>query len=129
MTMNSPELLPGTGARVLLVDDHAAIRLGMRMVVESDAGFTVVGEAENGAVTLAMARALRPDIVLMDLRMPVLDGVAATEQIVARDCLGSWRSPPLTTMNTSSGHCEPGLRVFCSRRQRRRASLALCIRS
>lgn len=96
MTMNSPELLPGTGARVLLVDDHAAIRLGMRMVVESDAGFTVVGEAENGAVALAMARALRPDIVLMDLRMPVLDGVAATEQIVAQ---GLSRVMALTTFD------------------------------
>ncbi|MFF5793428.1 response regulator [Paeniglutamicibacter sp. NPDC012692] len=71
-------------ARVLLVDDHAAIRLGMRMVVESAPGFEVVGEAENGAVAVAMASALRPDIVLMDLRMPILDGVAATRQITER---------------------------------------------
>lgn len=83
MTCDDPGQEPGTAVRVLLVDDHAAIRMGMRMVVESDAGFTVVGEAENGAVAVSMAKALRPDIVLMDLRMPVLDGVAATEQIVA----------------------------------------------
>ncbi len=84
MTLGTPEHTAGGPTRVLLVDDHAAIRLGMRMVVESDTGFLVVGEAENGAVAVGMARALRPDIVLMDLRMPVLDGVAATEQIVAQ---------------------------------------------
>lgn len=68
---------------VLLVDDHSAIRLGMRMVVESADGFKVVGEADNGSTAVAMARALRPQIVLMDLRMPVMDGVAATEKITA----------------------------------------------
>ncbi|OIH82336.1 DNA-binding response regulator [Arthrobacter sp. UCD-GKA] len=55
----------------------------MRMVVESAPGFTVVGEAGNGATAVSMARALRPDVVLMDLRMPVMDGVAATGRIVA----------------------------------------------
>ena len=68
---------------VLLVDDHAAIRLGMRMVVESADGFSVVGEADNGSTAVAMARALRPQIVLMDLRMPVMDGVEATKKITA----------------------------------------------
>lgn len=67
--------------RVLVVDDHAAIRMGMRMVMESSTGFTVVGEAENGATAITMARALETDIVLMDLRMPVMDGVTATAQI------------------------------------------------
>ncbi|RAX50212.1 DNA-binding response regulator [Arthrobacter sp. AQ5-05] len=67
----------------MLADDHAAVRLGMRMVVESAPGFTVVGEAENGATAISMARAQRPDLVLMDLRMPVMDGVAATGRIVA----------------------------------------------
>ncbi|MGL3806339.1 response regulator [Paeniglutamicibacter sp. R2-26] len=71
-------------AGVLLVDDHAAIRMGLRMVIESAPGFTVLGEAENGAAAVAMAAALRPDIVLMDLRMPVLDGVEATRQISGR---------------------------------------------
>ncbi|MER1996957.1 MAG: response regulator transcription factor [Arthrobacter sp.] len=69
--------------RVLLADDHAAIRLGMRMVLETEPGFEVVGEAADGATAVRMARALGPNVVLMDLRMPVVDGVQATEQIAA----------------------------------------------
>lgn len=71
-----------SGIKVLVADDHAAIRLGMRMVLETQPGLTVVGEAADGALAVAMARALRPDVVLMDLRMPVVDGIAATRQIV-----------------------------------------------
>ncbi|WP_372699978.1 response regulator [Arthrobacter sp. JSM 101049] len=66
---------------VLLADDHAAIRVGMRMVIETQPGLTVVGEAADGARAVEMARALRPDVVLMDLRMPVVDGIRATGQI------------------------------------------------
>ncbi|WP_312178834.1 response regulator transcription factor [Arthrobacter sp.] len=69
--------------RVLLADDHAAIRLGMRMVIEVEPGFEVVGEAGDGATAVSMARALQPDVVLMDLRMPVMDGVEATGTIIA----------------------------------------------
>lgn len=67
---------------VLIADDHAAIRLGMRMVVDTSAYMEVVGEAGDGATALAMARALRPDVVLMDLRMPIMDGIEATAIIV-----------------------------------------------
>ena len=70
-----------TDITVLLADDHAAIRLGMRMVLETEPGFQVVGEAADGATAVSMARALRPDVVLMDLRMPVVDGI--TVQLVA----------------------------------------------
>lgn len=69
--------------KVLLADDHAAIRLGIRMVLEGGAEFEVVGEAGDGSTAVAMARALRPDIVLMDLRMPVMDGIEATRAIVS----------------------------------------------
>ena len=68
---------------VLLADDHAAIRLGMRMVVDTAPDMEVVGEAGDGALAVSMAATLRPDVVLMDLRMPVMDGVEATRQICA----------------------------------------------
>ncbi|MGO2003310.1 response regulator [Arthrobacter rhombi] len=68
---------------VLLADDHAAIRLGMRMVLETQPGLRVVGEAADGVQAIRMARALRPDVVLMDLRMPVVDGIQATREIIA----------------------------------------------
>jgi DNA-binding NarL/FixJ family response regulator len=67
--------------RVLLADDHQILRDGVRRGLES-AGATVVGEADNGEEAVALATETNPDIVLMDLSMPVLDGVAATERIV-----------------------------------------------
>lgn len=84
---------------VLLADDHAAIRLGMRMVIETSPGLEVVGEASNGELAVSMAKALRPDVVLMDLRMPVLDGVAATAQITQE---GTSRVLVLTTFDHDS---------------------------
>ncbi|GAB2486140.1 response regulator transcription factor [Promicromonospora xylanilytica] len=68
--------------RVLLADDHAAIRAGLRMLLATADDIEVVGEAGDGAVAVANARALRPDVVLMDVRMPGTDGVTATRQIV-----------------------------------------------
>lgn len=66
--------------RVLIVDDQALMREGLRTVLEAK-GLDVVGEAANGLEAVEHARKLRPDVVLMDLRMPVLDGVAATRRI------------------------------------------------
>lgn len=68
--------------RVLLVDDHALVRAGLAALLENTADIDVVGEAENGARAVELARELRPDVVLMDLSMPVLDGVEATRALL-----------------------------------------------
>ncbi|MFO7538992.1 MAG: response regulator transcription factor [Chloroflexota bacterium] len=67
--------------KVLLVDDHAVVRQGLRMFLSLDAELDIVGEAGNGEEGLALARQLQPDVVLMDLLMPGLDGIAATAVI------------------------------------------------
>lgn len=67
--------------RVLIADDHRGFRASLRLLCEAGGGIEVVGEAGNGAEALELARSLEPDVILMDLRMPVLDGVEATEAI------------------------------------------------
>ncbi|SHG45998.1 response regulator [Geodermatophilus nigrescens] len=69
--------------RVLLADDHPAVRSGLRALLETGEGIEVVGEAADGAAAVGNARALRPDVVLMDLRMPGTDGIAATRAVVS----------------------------------------------
>ena len=69
--------------RVLLVDDQALVRAGFRMILGAEDDLCVVGEAEDGDDAVRLARSLRPDVVLMDIQMPRLDGVEATRQIVA----------------------------------------------
>src|SRR5829696_6020028 len=64
--------------RVLIVDDHGVVRRGLRMFLEDDPEIDIVGEARDGAEAVAQAQALKPDVVLMDLLMPVMDGIAAT---------------------------------------------------
>ena len=68
---------------VLIADDQALVRVGLRKILESETDLTVVGEAEDGQDAAFEARRLGPDVVLMDIRMPVLDGIEATRRIVS----------------------------------------------
>jgi DNA-binding NarL/FixJ family response regulator len=69
--------------RVLLADDQSLVRMGFRMILEAETDITVVGEAGDGAAAVSMAAALQPDVVLMDVRMPGVDGIDATAAITA----------------------------------------------
>jgi DNA-binding NarL/FixJ family response regulator len=68
---------------LLIADDQALVRVGLRKILESEPEMSVVGEAEDGEQAVAAARRLRPEVVLMDIRMPALDGIEATRRIIA----------------------------------------------
>jgi DNA-binding NarL/FixJ family response regulator len=88
-------------ARVLVADDHLLTRAGLRAVLSGDSEFELIGEASNGGEVLALSRSLRPDLVLMDVRMPDMDGVEAT-RAVKRAC-------PMTTVLILSMFEDPEL--------------------
>ncbi|SDK70595.1 response regulator [Nonomuraea jiangxiensis] len=71
--------------RVLIVDDHEVVRQGLRFVLEQEEGIEVAGESGDGAAALRAVRALRPDVVLLDLVMPVMDGLAVLERLRAEE--------------------------------------------
>lgn len=85
--------------RVALVDDQALFRAGVRMLIQSQADLEFAGEAANGREAVELATRERPDVILMDVRMPELDGVAATAQIVARNTGATPRVLVLTTFD------------------------------
>lgn len=74
--MNSP-------IRVLIVDDHASVRAALNATLEFEPDIDIVGEASDGSEAVQLAQQIRPDVILMDTRMPVMDGLEATRRIVA----------------------------------------------
>ncbi|MFB4308580.1 response regulator [Actinomadura sp. GTD37] len=83
--------------RVVVIDDQALIRVGVRTLLRGEPGAELVGEAADGRTGLDVVRARRPDVVLMDIRMPVLDGLAALREITADPALAAVRVVMLTT--------------------------------
>ena len=85
--------------RVLIVDDQALVRTGFRMILEAEEDIEVVGEAGDGVEAIAEARRLEPDVVLMDVRMPELDGIEATRRLLANGGGGDTKVVMLTTFD------------------------------
>jgi len=83
--------------RILIADDQELVRTGFRVVLDAEPDLEVIGEADDGLAAIEAAETLRPDVVLMDIRMPNLDGIEATRRIAARD--GSPRILILTTFD------------------------------
>jgi len=86
-----------TAIRVLLADDQDLVRAGLRLIIDRAPGLAVVGEASNGTEAVRLARETRADVVLMDIRMPGLDGLSATRRITAEDDLAGVKVLILTT--------------------------------
>ena len=99
--------------RVFLVDDQALVRAGLRMVIDSQPDITVVGEAEDGREALEQLAVTTADVVLMDVRMPLLDGVEATRVLLERDGAAGPRVIVLTTFDLDE-YVFPALRAGAS---------------
>jgi DNA-binding NarL/FixJ family response regulator len=85
--------------RILIADDQALVRAGFKMILDAEDDLDVVGEAADGAEAVELARRLKPDVVLMDIRMPELDGIEATRRVVALDGERPVRVLMLTTFD------------------------------
>jgi DNA-binding NarL/FixJ family response regulator len=95
---------------VALIDDQALVRAGLRALLERDPDLNVVGEADDGRGGLALVRRLRPQVVLMDIRMPGMDGLAATRAIVGDAALAATRVVVLTTFDEDE-HIDEAIRA------------------
>ncbi|MFF4122867.1 BTAD domain-containing putative transcriptional regulator [Microbispora rosea] len=102
--VSAPAGTAGAGAasgvaalRVLVADDQALVRTGLKVILDSEPGLDLVGEAENGEQAIALVQSVRPDVVLMDIQMPRLDGLAAARRILAAE------APPKVIMMTTFG--------------------------
>lgn len=87
---------------VLLADDQAIVREGFRAILERDTDIEVVGEASDGETALRQARALHPDVIVMDVRMPGVDGIRATEEVTADPTLSATRVLVITTYDVDA---------------------------
>ena len=99
--------------RVLLVDDQQLVRTGFRMILADEEGIEVVGEAANGQEAIEAAGTLAPDVIVMDVRMPVMDGVEATRQLAASDAAAGPKVLVLTTFDADE-HVVEALRAGAS---------------
>jgi DNA-binding NarL/FixJ family response regulator len=88
--------------RILVADDQDLVRIGLRTLLDSEEGLTVVGEAADGLAAVEQVRAHRPDVVLMDVRMPGIDGIEATRRIAADPALAETRVVVLTTFEVDA---------------------------
>lgn len=101
--------------RVLIADDQELVRTGLRMILDAQAGIEVVGEAAEGAAAVAMARKLRPDVCLFDIRMPGMDGVEATRLLAGPDVAEPLAVVVITTFDLDEyvhGALKAGARGF-----------------